>query len=54
MHLQPVFKDAPYYGDGFSEKLFAAGLCLPSGSAMTEEQLGRVVGKIRKILEVRF
>jgi dTDP-4-amino-4,6-dideoxygalactose transaminase len=48
MHLQPVFKDAPYYGDHLSEKLFTNGLCLPSGSAMTEEQLGRVAAVIRK------
>ncbi|HXA00845.1 MAG TPA: aminotransferase class I/II-fold pyridoxal phosphate-dependent enzyme [Cytophagaceae bacterium] len=48
MHTQPVFKDAPYYGDHLSEKLFASGLCLPSGSAMTEEQLERVVDVIRK------
>ena len=32
MHLQPVFKDAPYYGGNISETLFKNGLCLPSGS----------------------
>lgn len=32
MHLQPVFKDAPYYGGIVSEHLFLNGLCLPSGS----------------------
>lgn len=32
MHLQPVFKDAPYYGGNISEILFKNGLCLPSGS----------------------
>lgn len=35
MHLQPVFKDFPFYGNGTSEKLFMNGLCLPSGSDMT-------------------
>ena len=32
MHLQPVFKDAPYYGSTIAENLFKTGLCLPSGS----------------------
>ena len=36
MHLQPVFKEAPYYGDGTSDKLFEHGLCLPSGSNLTD------------------
>lgn len=43
LHLQPVFKDAPAYIDGTSEKLFQKGLCLPSGTAMTEEDLYRIV-----------
>ncbi|MDD3744625.1 MAG: DegT/DnrJ/EryC1/StrS family aminotransferase, partial [Lentimicrobiaceae bacterium] len=49
MHLQPVFADAPFYGDGTSERLFDQGLCLPSGSNLgvedwmrIEEVLGRV------------
>jgi dTDP-4-amino-4,6-dideoxygalactose transaminase len=46
MHLQPVFKDHPYYGDGTSERLFKSGLCLPSGSILTEADLGRVVENI--------
>ena len=32
MHLQPIFKNAPYYGGNISETLFKNGLCLPSGS----------------------
>lgn len=43
MHLQPVFSKSPYYGNGVSEKLFNAGLCLPSGSAMSEEDVKKVV-----------
>ncbi len=39
MHLQPVFLEFPSYGGGVSEKLFEKGLCLPSGSALTEEEL---------------
>ncbi len=51
MHLQPVFKDAPYYGDRVSEELFEQGLCLPSGSNLTEEDLNRVVDRIKMILK---
>lgn len=50
MHLQPVFKDHPAYIDGTSEELFNTGLCLPSGSNMTDEQKERVVNSIIKIL----
>ena len=50
MHMQPVFKDFPYYGDGLSEKLFEIGLCLPSGSNLTDEDRERVVGVIKKTL----
>lgn len=42
MHLQPVFKGAPYYGDGTSESLFNKGLCLPSGSNLREDALERI------------
>ncbi|QAA81342.1 aminotransferase class I/II-fold pyridoxal phosphate-dependent enzyme [Aequorivita sp. H23M31] len=42
MHLQPVFKDAPYYGDGTSESIFKNGLCLPSGSNLTEIERERI------------
>jgi dTDP-4-amino-4,6-dideoxygalactose transaminase len=42
MHLQPVFEGAPFYGDGTSAQLFANGLCLPSGSNMTAEDMDRV------------
>lgn len=42
MHLQPVFKDAPFYGNGISDKLFKEGLCLPSGSNLTEDEFNRI------------
>ncbi|MDG4949860.1 aminotransferase class I/II-fold pyridoxal phosphate-dependent enzyme [Weeksellaceae bacterium KMM 9724] len=42
MHLQPIFADAPYYGANVSEELFNKGLCLPSGSNLTEEELSRI------------
>ncbi len=38
MHLQPVFKDAPYYGATISENLFKIGLCLPSGSNLKSKE----------------
>jgi dTDP-4-amino-4,6-dideoxygalactose transaminase len=49
LHLQPVFKDCPYYGTGFSVKIFDKGLCLPSGSNLSKEDLERVVDVIRKV-----
>lgn len=52
MHLQPVFADSPFYGNGISEKLFENGLCLPSGSNLTEGDLDRVVNEIIKTLKV--
>jgi len=42
MHLQPVFKDAPYYGEDVSEKLFKTGICLPSGSNLTPLEIERI------------
>lgn len=42
MHLQPIFKDCPAYINGVSEKLFNDGLCLPSGSNMTDSDRQRV------------
>ena len=42
MHMQPVFRDAPAFVNGISETLFERGLCLPSGSNMTEADMGRI------------
>jgi dTDP-4-amino-4,6-dideoxygalactose transaminase len=42
MHLQPIFKDAPYYGGTVSEKLFDNGLCLPSASNLIEIEKNRI------------
>lgn len=50
LHLQPVFQKYSFYGSNVSQSLFENGLCLPSGSAMTEEQLSKVVSIIRKVL----
>ncbi|WP_395974722.1 DegT/DnrJ/EryC1/StrS family aminotransferase [Chryseobacterium cucumeris] len=42
MHLQPVFETSPYYGGNVSEKLFDNGLCLPSGSNLSEDDKERI------------
>lgn len=47
MHMQPIFADAPYYDAGDVEKqLFDTGLCLPSGSGLSDEQIERVARAI--------
>ncbi|QIY92598.1 DegT/DnrJ/EryC1/StrS family aminotransferase [Chryseobacterium gallinarum] len=51
MHLQPVFEEAPYYGGNISEKLFDNGLCLPSGSNLTEEEKERIANVINKFFK---
>lgn len=48
MHMQPVFADAPYYGDTTCETLFDRGLCLPSGSGLKDEELRYVADKIKE------
>ena len=51
MHLQPVFKKYPFYGNGTAENLFNHGLCLPSGSNLSEEDLNRVSLAISGVFE---
>lgn len=48
MHLQPVFEGSPYYGKKVSEKLFENGLCLPSGSNLTEDEKARISKAIKQ------
>ena len=53
MHLQPVFEGAPYYRhtpEGVCDTLFPRGLCLPSGSNLTDEQQNRVITFVRRAL----
>jgi dTDP-4-amino-4,6-dideoxygalactose transaminase len=50
MHLQPVFQPFPYYGKKVAEILFENGLCLPSGSNLTESELQRVLDVFKKLL----
>lgn len=47
MHLQPVFASAEYIGRGVSDRLFAEGLCLPSGSGMSDSERDRVIAVFR-------
>jgi len=42
MHLQPIFQSAPYYGGTIAENLFEVGLCLPSGSNLSNEDRERI------------
>lgn len=46
MHMQPLYAGAPYHGNGVDERLFANGLCLPSGSDMTNEQQDEVIERV--------
>lgn len=50
MHMQPVFADAPYYGSNVCENLFDTGLCLPSGSSLTDSDLDEVISIIRRTI----
>ena len=52
MHQQPVFKDAPSYLNGISDELFNRGLCLPSGSNLSKEELDRVISAINMYFAV--
>lgn len=49
MHLQPVFADYECIGGAVAERLFTNGLCLPSGSNLTETDLSRIVAAIRNL-----
>lgn len=46
MHMQPLYNGSDYHGSGVDEKLFANGLCLPSGSDMNDTQQQEVIGLI--------
>jgi dTDP-4-amino-4,6-dideoxygalactose transaminase len=50
MHLQPVFKDCLYFGTQVAETLFEKGLCLPSGSNLTDADRERIAKSIRSVV----
>lgn len=50
MNMQPIFENAPYYGGNTGETLFNNGLCLPSGSSLTDNDIERVAQSIKDLL----
>ena len=53
MHKQPLYQDVPYYGqtEPVSENLFGAGLCLPSGPRVSEEDIRYICEMIHDSIE---
>lgn len=51
MHLQPVFKNSPYYGGDVSENLFKIGLCLPSGSNLTIKEKKKINDVLTRFID---
>lgn len=49
MHMQPIFSNSPFYGNLTSEKLFEDGLCLPSGSNLTDQDFERIFAAMDKV-----
>ena len=52
MHLQPVFEKEAYYGGNVAETLFEQGLCLPSGSNITEEEKKRIQEVVEAVFKI--
>lgn len=52
MHLQPVFEECPCFTNGKSESLFKNGLCLPSGSQLTQPVIEKVISLFRGALRL--
>ena len=50
MHLQPVFAACPYYGGSVAEGLFERGLCLPSGSGLSDDEIAYVIEVIKSFI----
>jgi UDP-N-acetylbacillosamine transaminase len=50
MHMQPLFRGARAYGGGVSEKLFARGLCLPSGTSLEKEDVEKISAIVREAI----
>jgi dTDP-4-amino-4,6-dideoxygalactose transaminase len=53
LHLQPVFEGCAYHGETVAQDLFFRGLCLPSGSGLTREQVTCVINHIKELLKNR-
>jgi dTDP-4-amino-4,6-dideoxygalactose transaminase len=54
MHLQPLYRDYPYYGQGVSDMLFNHGLCLPSGSNLTNSDRKKVSAAIKRAIQSKY
>jgi len=54
LHLQPIFANYPYYGNEVAEYLFENGLCLPSGSNLTDQERARITTAVLKIFNSKF
>ena len=52
MHLQPIFQQYPYYGEKVAETLFENGLCLPSGSNLTDEDRKKIQDVLLKFMGI--
>jgi pyridoxal phosphate-dependent aminotransferase EpsN len=52
MHLQPVFSECPACVNGVSERLFREGLCLPSGTSLSNDDLERIIACVEKVFGV--
>jgi dTDP-4-amino-4,6-dideoxygalactose transaminase len=51
MHMQPVYEGSKFYGSGVCEKLFECGLCLPSGSNLTDNEFDRIFEVLSRIFK---
>ena len=51
MHMQPFFAEYDFVGEGVSEKIFESGVCLPSDTKMSDENLEKIVGIIKGLWE---
>jgi dTDP-4-amino-4,6-dideoxygalactose transaminase len=49
MHMQPFFEQYDFVGEGTSKKLFENGVCLPSDTKMTNEDMNRIVKIIKEL-----
>ncbi len=52
MHLQPLFTQAKHYGNSYSEELFELGLCLPSGSNLTDDQKQQIANQLKNVFSL--